>query len=268
MLWSLSLACFLIGAPVQSKPQEKPLTSRQSERAFEIKQALESGVQLETMTGLVRLRAEKHSAFAALIVHLLERGANEPVLVSAFEVAAGYDYEPLSSAIAPYLQHRQKRVRHAAAKALAKTGGPRAASAFRRALRSSDARLRGLAASALGRVGDERAVPDLFLALDRGIGAAAPSLGRLCDDAACGKLLERLGNVPFDAMGEGLVQILTRNDARVSSRTKVTTIQRLASLQTDKAKQLLQGVEGRLPDGTDLEVLDALREALSKMGKE
>ena len=103
-----------------------------------------------------------------------------------------------SSAISPYVKHRQADVRKAAALALIKTGGGEAVQALRDALRGNDPALRGVAASGLGSLKAHEAVADLFAVLPRGVAEAASSIGELCRGAECPKFVELIGKLPFD----------------------------------------------------------------------
>jgi hypothetical protein len=115
-------------------------------------------------------------------------------------------------------------------------------------------------------VGDPSAVEDLFVALDRGIAAAAESIGRLCDDSACLKLADRVGKVPFEAMSEALGHVILRTDKRVSTATKVEVVARVANLRTPQAAALLRGVKSRWPEGGDHAAFNALDAALDTFG--
>jgi hypothetical protein len=102
--------------------------------------------------------------------------------------------------VAPYVRHRQPALRLAAARALAKTGGPDAVAALRGALRGSDVRLRREAAQGLSGLSAKEAVADLFAVLNKEVPEAAAAVGVLCVPADCRKLVELLGKLPFDVM--------------------------------------------------------------------
>lgn len=235
-------------------------------RVTEVERELASGDAARVSHALGRMRAEAHPAYASVLRTLLERGGSEPVLSAALELARHYEKPELSAAVASYMQHRGAGVRQSAARALARTGGPPAVTALRLGLRSFDPVLREESARGLGELSDAGAVPDLFVALDRGITAAAESIGRLCDDATCIKLADRLGAVPFEAMSEALAAVVLRTDATVSSQTRVELIARLANLRTPQAAALLRGVRARWPEKGDRAVRDALDSALDTFG--
>jgi HEAT repeat protein len=245
---------------------DKPLDADGKARFADIETELSSGQQQQVLTALTRMKAETHPSYVQLLKGLLERGANEPVLTAALGLAAQYAKPELSAAVAGYLQHRKERIRHAAAEALAKTGGPEAASALRLGLRSSDPVLREQCARALGGVADASALSDLFLALDRGIAAAAESIGRLCDDTTCSKLADRTGKVPFQAMSEALSNVVVRTDHGVSSNTKIEVIARVANLRTPQAAALLREIKAKWPSKGDPAVLHALDAAIDTFG--
>jgi HEAT repeat protein len=237
------------------------------DRLKQITAALESGELEATRTGLVRLRSEQaQGPYLDLLIAALGRGGAEPVVMEALSLAETWAKPELGAAVAPYVKHRNPRVRIAASRALAKTGGADSVKALRSCLRSADAALREACVVSLGQVGDPIAVGDLFLALDRGLAAAALAIGRLCDDAGCQKLGDRLGDVPFEAMGQGIVEVILRTDARVKSATRVELIARVANLRTPQAAHLLRGAKSRFPQKGDRAVSNALDSAIESFG--
>src|SRR5690606_29643782 len=254
-------------APAQTAEAGVPAEASAARRYKEISLALSSGKLEATSTGLLRLRSEpEQGPYLDLLVGARGRGGAEPGVTEALAVAEQWAKPGLSASIAPYLKHRNARLRIAAARALSKTGGPDSVKALRQCLRSSDAALREACAEGLGQLSDPIAVGDLFLALERGLGAAAMAIGRLCDDAGCLKLADRLGKLPFEAMGQGLAEAILRTDARVSSATKVELIARIANLRTPQAAALLRGTKSRFPAKGDRGVAAALESAIDSFG--
>ena len=138
-------------------------------------------------------------------------------------------------------------MRHAAVKALAKTKGPDAVTALRRALRDSDAVVRGVAATGLGALKAKDAVRDLFAALDHNVGEAAASIGQLCAPAECDELAGKLGKLPFDVVTGGIDQVLFRPPTEIDDDQKVKMVGRVRELGTAEANKFLKDVQGRWP---------------------
>jgi hypothetical protein len=131
-------------------------------------------------------------------------------------------------------------------KALARTRGPEAVAAFRQGLRSSDAAVRGDSAAGLGALAAVEALPDLLVALDRGVVEAAGAIGELCDPAACGDFTRRLGALPFDVVTSGLEPILFRRPP-LSDELLLEVVRQVRALATPEAVRFLAGVRSRGP---------------------
>lgn len=252
--------------PSDGGRKQEPLTQAELGTFAELDRALSSGDPTQIEQGLLKLQTEHHKAYAALVEKVLTRGGNELVVRSALLQARRFASETSSVVVAPYLSHRLSVIRREAVLTLAATKGPAAVAALKLALRGSDARLREACATALGELADPTAVPDLLVALDRGITAAALSIGKLCGDDACDKLVGRLGKVPFEAMSEGLVEAIVRSDGRVSADTKVSLIASVANLRTPEAKASLRGALSRFPEKGDAKVKSALNSAIESFG--
>jgi HEAT repeat protein len=252
--------------PSDADRKQKPLSKAELDEFAELDGALSSGDPAQIEQGLLKLQTVRHKAYAALVEKVLVRGGNEPVVRSALSVARRFASESSSAVVAPYLSHRLAVIRREAVLTLAATKVPAAVAALKLCLRNSDAGLREACATALGDLADPSAVPDLLVALDRGITAAALSIGKLCGDDACGKFVERLGKVPFEAMSEGLVEAIVRTDGRVSADTKVSLIASVANLRTPEAKASLRGALSRFPEKGDAKVKGALNSVIESFG--
>ncbi|MEZ4370665.1 MAG: HEAT repeat domain-containing protein [Polyangiaceae bacterium] len=198
---------------------------------------------------------------------VLKKGSTAPLLVALIETASKLEDPTSSAAIAPYVRHRDKSVRQAAAKALLHTKGPDAVKALRRGLRSRDPVVRGTAAGGLGTLGAKEALPDLFAAFDHRVGEAAVSIGQLCEADGCKDFLKRVGKVPFDIMTSGLDQMLFRPPASLNDDAKIGIIGKLRELGTPEAGKYLADVAERWPKDWSKRVKAALDAAVKAVGK-
>lgn len=245
--------------PLQKAAQKKPGKSAlDTER---LKKDIDSGEESQVLAALGELAAAAESdrpAAAELSGLVLARGGSTKVLAQALEVTGKLAQKSSSSAVAPYVRHRQPEVRKAAALALIQTGGPEAVQALRDALRGSDAPLRGIAASGLGSLKAYEAVPDLFAVLPRGVGEAASAIGELCRGAECSKFVELIGKLPFDVMDAGLSPILLRTDPEVGEAVQLDVVERVYRLQTTDALDLLKAAHAAFPAKGSAKVKAAL----------
>lgn len=206
----------------------------------------------------VRTAGKGGQSAAAPIAELLDRGLPGELTVAAIDTLGDVEVESSSKTLAWYAVHRNAAIRQAAVKALARTKGPAAVSALRRALSDGDAAVRGLAATGLGALKAKDSVRDLFVALDHRVGEAAASIGQLCVPAECDELEGKLGKVPFDIMTGGLDQILFRPPTDVDDDQKVKLIGRVRELGTAEGNKFLREVQKRWPAGWSARVKQAI----------
>lgn len=134
--------------------------------------------------------------------------------------------------------HRRPAVRLRAVQAIAATRPRGADRALLTALSDSDAEVRGAAATALGDVGATSAIDGLFLAFDRGVPEAGPTLGKLARPEHVGRVLDYLGRVPFTQMRTVLEELLARRD--LPARARLDVIARLGELATAEVRSFLE----------------------------
>jgi HEAT repeat protein len=151
-------------------------------------------------------------------------------------------------------------------KALARTKGPDAERALRRALSDQDAAVRGLAATGLGTLRATDAVRDLFTALDHKVGEAAASIGQICAPAECDELSNHLGKLPFDVVTGGLDQVLFRPPAEIDDDQKVKLVGRVRELGTAEANHFLKDVQSRWPKSWSPRVKQAIDQGVLATG--
>jgi HEAT repeat protein len=210
----------------------------------------------------VRTVGKGAQAAAGPISDLLEHGMTSELTVAALDTLGDVGAESSSKAIAWYVVHRNVTVRQAAVKALAKTKGPAAVSALRRALSDGDAAVRGMAATGLGSLKAKEAVRDLFVALDHRVGEAAASIGQLCMPVECDELAGKLGKLPFDIVTGGLDQVLFRPPTEIDEDQKVKLVGRLRELGTGEANKFLKDVQKRWPPAWSPRVKQAVDQAV------
>jgi HEAT repeat protein len=206
----------------------------------------------------LRIAGPGGAGAASAVADVLAKGLPLPLTESAIETLGDLEAEVGSAAVAPYVAHRNPKVRRAAVKSLVRTKGPAAAAALRRALSDRDPVVRGTAASGLGAMKAKDAVPDLFLALDHRVNEAAASIGQLCTPEQCERLVAKLGPLPFDIVTSGLEQILFRQAADVADDAKVKLVGRVRELGTLEANKFLRDVQKRWPAGSSARVRQAI----------
>lgn len=250
--------------PALAAPQTKSKPDAATLRAD-----LESGDEIRMLRALSELSVHGSEVPEAreLLCSVLERGAPLRVIEAALVAATAVADAGLSETVARYTLHRSPSVRLTATRTLAVTGGPVAVAALRSALRSADSRVRGAAADGLGKLGARKAVPELFLALDRRVLQAAGAIGRLCAREQCLALSERLGKVPLAAMTAGIDPILLRPAAEIPDDDKINVIGRVAALGTADAARYLVSVAQRWPAEDAGKARQALRNAIESLGE-
>lgn len=239
------------GAPPLSHPPKGDLVDAKPTLSPGIAQKLKSNDEAQIKGALDEIRMVGKGASTAptvpLIAELLDKGLSLGLTIPALETLGDLEVEASSASIAPYVVHRNVKVRQAATKALVRTRGAVAVKALRHALSDGDAMVRGVAASGLGSLKSHDAVPDLFIALDHRVAEAAAAIGQLCNPQECDAFSGRLGRQPFDVMTGGFDQILFRPTADVNDDGKVKVIGRVRELGTQEANKFLRDVQTRWP---------------------
>jgi hypothetical protein len=185
------------------------------------------------------------------------------VLEKALEAEQKLAQPSASTAVVPYVRHRNPVVRRAAARALGATGGPTAVAALRGVLRGNDPALRRLAASALAGLEATEAVGDLFAVLGKDVPEAAGAIGELCKPSDCQKLVDLLGKLPFDVMQSGLEPMLLRPESEIPEAFKLELCERLRKLQTQEVSTFLRTVLARFPKDGNVRVRAGIEAAAS-----
>jgi HEAT repeat protein len=202
-------------------------------------------------------------ALVPVIVSRIQRGLPKDLLKKALETLGDLE-DPAAAEIAEqYLSHREADVRVAAVNCLGSVKGPVAVRALRNALGDLDARVHALAATHLGTLKAPEAIPDLVIALDKGVNEAASSIGMLCDAKTCDVLLERLATKPFDVISSGIQQVMAR--AAVGDDVKKKFIAAVQKLQTRKAREFLQELRTAWPKGGSKAVETTLDDAIKSL---
>jgi HEAT repeat protein len=236
-------------APIDVKPLVAKLKSGEEDQ---IKAALDDA----------RLAGPPAAAAAGTIAEVLGKGLSLSATQSAVETLGDLESDAGSAVLAQYATHRNLKVRRAAVKSLARTKGPAAAPALKRALSDGDPVVRGTAASGLGSLKAREAVPELFIALDHRVNEAAASIGQLCNMDQCEQLAGRVGKVPFDVMTGGLDPVLFRPAAEINDDAKVKIVGRIRELGTMEGNKFLRDVQKRWPENGSKRVRQAIDQAV------
>jgi HEAT repeat protein len=247
----------MAGSPVPASAQNKRRPPVPDVRVAEEK--LKSTDPGRVLEGLTEAKANPGGSvgFAPLIEELLKKGASLEVAKAAIEALGAIGRGSSSAAIRPYTQHRSGDLRHAAVVALASTGGAESTIAFRDGLRQSDAFVRDASARGLGQTGAKEAIGDLFLALERGVSAAAPAIGTLCGPDDCVKLAGRVGPQGAPALAACMDPVFFRKVA-LPDETLATIVGALRALGTKDASAYLASVLSRWPKKGSQKVHEAL----------
>jgi hypothetical protein len=224
------------------------------------------GDEDDAIAALDSIAESENTDATPLVAKVLERGGTQKVLEAALKAASKLKQPALSSAIAPYTQHRVPEIRHGAVKALLKTKGPVAVDTLRKGLRSSDAVVRGTSATGLGELGAKETLGDLFRAFDHGVPEAGAAIGQLCGPEDCEKFAERTGKVAFDVMSTGFDQILFRPPTEISDDEKLRIVGRLRELGTPEVGKYLADVGERWPKDWSKKVKQAIDAAAHAVG--
>ena len=251
----------LVPSYASAAPTGKP-SAAPSLNLDSVKKALESGDEARALGALDEIELASDRRAVPLVEALLARGASAKLLLRALGVAGALGKESSSAAIAPYVRHRAPEVRRAAAQALTRTKGSVAVQALRDALRGSDAALRGTAADGLGALGAKEAVPDLFVVLPKEVPEAAGAIGTLCSADDCKKFVALLGKLPFDVMESGFLPLLLRTGTDVPDAVKLSLIEQLRRLATQKANALLSTALASYPKDGNPKIKTAIDAAL------
>lgn len=213
----------------------------------------------------IRIAGKAGASLAPIIGEILAKGLTAPLTISAIDTLSDLEIESTSAVIGTYLEHRNVKIRQAAAKALTHTKGAAAVRGLRRALSDQDPMVRGVAASGLGTLKAKEALPDLLLALDHRVNEAASSIGALCAPNECDQLAGKLGRLPFDVMAAGLEQVLFRNTAEISDDVKIKMIGKLRELGTPEANKFLRDTAKKLTTASP-RVKQSLDQAIAATG--
>lgn len=258
---TLGLMASVAGA-AEAQPRPKPTIDAVAIRA-KLK-GTKGADAAKLLEGLAEAQAAgpAAAAVAPAIEELLKKGTIVAAARAAIDALAAIGSPASSAVIRPYLKHRVAELRRAAARGLASTKGPEAALAFKDGLRSSDAIVRGFSASGLGSLGQAAAMPELFLALDRGVAEAAAAIGALCGADDCERFASKLTKVAFDVMTSGLDPILFRQTP-LPDADVIKIVRRIGDLATPEARHYLTEVAGRWPASGSIKVKEALEGAIA-----
>jgi HEAT repeat protein len=250
------------------KPDGKPVPAALKVDAKEAGDALKSSdaARIESTLATIRVAGKDGGGkqFVPAIVARLKAGLPRELVKKALDTLSDLEDPAGSEAGEMYLAHRDPDVRAAAVRCLGGSKGPSATKALRRALSDPDGRIHALAATLLGNVKANETIPDLIVALDKGVNEAAVSIGMLCDPkTSCDALLDRLKTKPFDVISSGLHQELARKDVPDDVKKKVITAVR--ELASQKAREFLIEVKNAWPKDGSKPVLEALEKAIKDL---
>jgi HEAT repeat protein len=214
----------------------------------------------------VRLAGKAAASVAGDVAALLDAGLTPSLAEAALDTLGDLEVASTGANILPYLNHRQPKVRRAAARALAHTPGPAVVKGLREALSDPDGEVRGHAAVGLGTLRAKDAVPDLFTALEHRVMEAAVSIGQVCGPEECDQFLARLGREPFEIMAGGFDRILFRPTPEVSDETRTKIIDKVRALASPDANKFFLDVQKRWPQTGSAKIKQLIDQAVKATG--
>ena len=250
------------------KPAAGAMVGKAKLDAKEINDALKSseGARIESALASVRVAGKDGGgrAFVGAIVTRLKSGLPRELVKKGLDTLGDLEDAGGAEAGEMYLEHRDSEVRVAAVRCLGGSKGAQATKALRAALADPDPKVHSLAATVLGGTRSPDAVPELIVALDKGVNEAAVSIGQLCDGkTTCDALLDRMKSKPFDVISSGLAQELARKDVGDDAKKKVIT--QVRELASAKAREFLVEVKAAWPKDGSKAVLDTLEKAIKDL---
>jgi hypothetical protein len=260
----------LLGATIAAGQAKKPAAAGgQKLDQKEARASLESSDAARIETALVNIRmAGKDGGGRALtrdIVTRLDKGLPRELIKKALEALTDLEDPAGVSACDDYMAHRDGEVRLVAVRCLGAVKGPQATKAIRAALGDTDPRVHATAATLLGEAKASDAIPDLLIALDKGVNEAAVSIGMLCNPTGgeCDQLLNRMKSKPFDVISSGLQQTLARKEVPDEFKKKIIT--QVRELSSAKAREFLETVKKSWPPNGSKAVAEALDKAIKDL---
>jgi hypothetical protein len=262
-----TIAVGLLGAAIAMGQAKKPPAAKLDLK--EARASLESNEssRIETALTNIRMAGKDGGGKQATkdIVTRLEKGLPKGLLKMALETLGDLEDPAGVPGCDMYMVHRDSEIRIAALKCLGAAKGPVATKSIRASLGDTDPRVHATAATLLGDVKATEAVPDLIVALDKGVNEAAVSIGMLCSaqNGECDQLLNRMKSKPLDVIFSGLQQVLARKDVPDDHKKKVIT--QVRELSSGKAREFLEGVKKAWPPNGSKPVAEALDKAIKDL---
>ncbi len=105
-------------------------------------------------------------------------------------------------------------------------------------------------------------MPDLFVVLPREVPEAAAAIGVLCRGEECKRFVGLLGKLPFDVMESGFLPLLLRTDADAPDAAKLTLIEQLRRMATQKSSALLATALATYPANGNQKIRTAIDAAI------
>ena len=191
------------------------------------------------------------SASTAELIRALEDGVTDADAEAALDTLRERSAREARPVVEAYARHRRPATRRRALRALARMGPP-SIPVVVDALADSDERVRAVAARALVELEARSAVPELLLALERGVWPAAAAIGALGDDESEAAFSAHLGQRPMGVMLAGYDAYFGRSDIREATKRRI--VDRLGEVASPLARRFLLRVGSRLVARRDAEL--------------
>lgn len=223
---------------VLSVTAAQPANAQKGPTLKEIQAQLESDDPATIQAGLESAGLLGSPKVIPVLAERVRLGLRPDLLRTAVDTLGVIGHPSAGPILFELVLHRRADVRQLAVGAVVVTNPPGTEGVLLTALGDDDPQVRDAAAEGLGTIGAKHAVKTLFLALDRGVVAAAPSIAQLGAAGDIEQLLRYLGKVPFVSMAPALTHALARTE--LPQATRLTIVTRLEELATPETRAFLE----------------------------
>ena len=236
---------------------------RRPPRLAQVVEWLDSGDVEDIRRGIESVGLLGSSGAVQRLEDRVRRGLPGELLLLAVHTLGATGRSEARPLVSDLLSHRRVAIRVAAVRALTDIGNSE--TALIRALSDPAPEVRSAAAESLGQVGSTASIDPLFRAFDRGVEEAATSLGQIVRNEEVPRLLGYLGDRSLETMSPALLEVLSREEIRVS--TKVDLVGQLSEMATGDVRRFLEDYAASLPQGAPADLRRAVQNAAGRIAQ-